>query len=87
LSLFPEHHREYIEKQLNDLPILNLEVKFVLGKNQVHEFTGEDFPDIVFRASKKNKTSGYCWLPKFPYLKEEKYYFVLIYGNNLLHFQ
>ena len=44
LSLFPEHHRDNIQRQLNDIPILNMEIKIVVGKQQVQEFTTEDFP-------------------------------------------
>lgn len=35
LALFPEHHRDHLQRQINDLPILNLEVKIMVGKQQV----------------------------------------------------
>ena len=87
LALFPEHHRDYLERQLNDLPILHLEVKMMVGKQQVQEFYTDDFPEIYFKVERKNETSGYCYLHRFPFLKEEKYYLMFVFGNNLIHFQ
>jgi hypothetical protein len=59
----------------------------MVGKQQVQEFYTDDFPEIYFKVEKKNETSGYCYLHCFPFLKEEKYYFMLVYGNNLIHYQ
>ncbi len=59
----------------------------MVGKQQVQEFYTDDFPEIYFKVERKNETSGYCYLHRFPFLKEEKYYLMFVFGNNLIHFQ
>lgn len=41
----------------------------MVGKQQVQEFYTDDFPEIYFKVEKKNETSGYCYLHRFPFLK------------------
>ena len=46
-----------------------------------------DFGQIIYKVERLNQTSGYSYLKRFPYLKEEKYYFMLLYSNILIHFE
>lgn len=43
VAVFPEHHRDYIEKQLNDVPQINLDLKIMIGDKASFEFSTEDY--------------------------------------------
>lgn len=69
LSKFPKN-REYIKKQIKCLPALSVQVKCLIGSEEVNEFSTTDFPVFQIKVRKHNKTNGYVTTKDHDFLHE-----------------
>ena len=71
------------------MPQLTFKVETFAGKELEKEFTLNDIATFKFKIDRKSvgNPDGIAYLPKFPYLKEEKYYLSLEFSGVLVFFE